>query len=212
MTTTPASIYLATIDAIVVQMKVEITDDIAAGIVPEAVATFSELHNFVDANTYALDHVATLAKSRDWIEFVNDASYQIDVWLRAHRPADVAAQQTGSSWHESTPIHLGEQADTLPPVTVADRAARVAAFQGLPTVYASTAAHGRRVALRTDESFRDPDGTVRVALIEEGKRGYVALSGFADLAAATAYADRRNAEFGLSAEEVLTVYASSLAR
>lgn len=210
MATAPTS-YLGAIDAIVTQVIAEITEDIADGTVPDTVSCYAELHNFVDANCYADDLIGELEKSRGWIEFINHVTDRVDVWLRAHRPADIDAQQTGSSWHESTPIHLGEHAETLPPVTVTDRGARAAGFQGLPSVYASTAAHGRRMALRTDESFRDTDGTYRVASIEEGKPGYVALPGFADLATATAYADRHNAELGLSVEDVLTVYASSLA-
>ncbi|MFF5037546.1 hypothetical protein [Nocardia salmonicida] len=139
MTTTPASTYRDAIDTIVAQVKAEIGVDIALRVVPETIGCYAELHDYVDANNYADTIVARLELTRPWSEFINDVTDQVDVWLRAGRPADVTACQTGSSWHESTPIHCGEHAETLPPATVAARAAAAADFADLPTVYADHA-------------------------------------------------------------------------
>lgn len=210
MTTTPASTYRDAIDTIVAQVKAEIGVDIALRVVPETIGCYAELHDYVDANNYADTIVTRLELTRPWSEFINDVTDQVDVWLRAGRPADITACQTGSSWHESTPIHCGEHAETLPPATVTARAAAASHFPALPTVYADCSARERRIALRTDESFRDNDGTYRVALVEEGKRGYIAVPGFADLATAVEFAASHNRYLGLTDDDVLDIYVSSL--
>ncbi|WP_216917177.1 hypothetical protein [Nocardia noduli] len=130
--TTP---YLEAIAAITAMMIREILEDIAGGIVPETVRTYSELHDWVDANTYAAELVTEFEKTHDWLDFINDATDRVDVWLRAGRPGYLD-QHTASSWHESTLIYLGEHADTLPNHTKVDRLAAAAAVWTEPNVYA----------------------------------------------------------------------------
>ena len=89
MTTTPASTYRDAIDTIVAQVKAEIGVDIALRVVPETIGCYAELHDYVDANNYADTIVARLELTRPWSEFINDVTDQVDVWLRAGRPADI---------------------------------------------------------------------------------------------------------------------------
>ena len=60
-------------------IKAQILDDIADGTVPVTVATFSELHDFVDANSYGdllgLDNAEA-----------NSVMDEVDAWLRGGRP------------------------------------------------------------------------------------------------------------------------------
>lgn len=78
------------IDTAVEEAKREILEDIGTAtnskgdVMPETISTFSELHDYVDANTYA-----GLCEARrehwtlgDVIEFQN----RVDAWLRAGRP------------------------------------------------------------------------------------------------------------------------------
>lgn len=70
---------------LVVRIQREITEDVADGIVPAAVSSFTELHDYLDANTYGglcddNAHVLT-----DTVAIVQD---EVDRWLAAqgHRP------------------------------------------------------------------------------------------------------------------------------
>jgi hypothetical protein len=64
----------------------EIRDHVDAGTVPNDVATFSDLHGFLDAN-----EIAGLCESEpinwcadtDWVEIGNEVQYALDDWIRA---------------------------------------------------------------------------------------------------------------------------------
>ena len=67
--------------------KLEILSDIDAGIVPATVRTFSELHDYVDANEYAglCDENFMDAASQEGADIANEVQGQIDEWLRNGR-------------------------------------------------------------------------------------------------------------------------------
>ncbi|GGK69067.1 hypothetical protein [Nocardia camponoti] len=132
---TPDATYLAAIAAITAQITAEITADIDNARIPSDVGCFADLHTYTDANIYADDLVTDLERTHAWVEFIVDVQDRVDVWLRAGRPDDITRQQTGSSWHESTPIYLGEHHETVPPAMAAARAARAATFRRSPTAY-----------------------------------------------------------------------------
>jgi len=81
---------------VIERMKAEIQADIVAGIVPATVSSFSELHDYVDANCYGGfcddDYLSSLwgfygAMSDDGCpaevyEFINAAQLAIDAWLQ----------------------------------------------------------------------------------------------------------------------------------
>lgn len=81
MTTTPD------ITTAVDRAKREITDDIAAGRVPADVGSFSELHDYVDANEYGgltewdLDDLAT----EQGLAFADRVQTEVDAWIRGGR-------------------------------------------------------------------------------------------------------------------------------
>lgn len=78
----------------------EINADIATGTVPETVATFAELHDYVDANEYggltemntyemgsSGPHIITEdASGQHWADFGNDLQGALDRWIKAGRP------------------------------------------------------------------------------------------------------------------------------
>ncbi len=140
---TPDATYLAAIAAITARTIAEITADIDSGRVPADIGCFSDLHVYTDANVYADDLIADLERTHSWVDFIVDVQDRVDVWLRAGRPADITRQQTGSSWHESTPIYLGEHHETVPPAVAAARAARAATFHRSPTAYSFGASADR---------------------------------------------------------------------
>ncbi|MEU7631738.1 hypothetical protein AB0C34_17370 [Nocardia sp. NPDC049220] len=119
-------------------MMGQICEDITAGIVPATVGTFEELHDHLDANMYADEFVRMIEQSgRAWADFINGATDIVDVWLRAGRPADIAMQHAATSWHEPTPIYLGELADTLPVRVQRTRAQLCELMACLPTLRTS---------------------------------------------------------------------------
>jgi hypothetical protein len=61
--------------------KREVLADVASGVVPATVQTFSELHDYVDANGYggAFDDDAPGADSEIW----NALQDTIDAWIRS---------------------------------------------------------------------------------------------------------------------------------
>ena len=69
------------------RMKQEILADIAAGRVPTTVASFSELHNYVDANEYGGACEGDFDGSDEVVAFWNRLQNEVDAWLKAGRPA-----------------------------------------------------------------------------------------------------------------------------
>lgn len=83
---------------VIARVKVEIEQDIAAGVVPAEVRSFAELHDHVDANQYG---GAAAWPSEEWstdrfCAFWNRVQNAVDVWLKAGRPA----AQPRSHWTE----------------------------------------------------------------------------------------------------------------
>lgn len=90
----------------VARMKSEILADIASGTVPETVSSFSELHDYVDANCYGGfcedDYIAKawgvsgFPSDDDFpenlmdtvVDFENDAQNAVHAWLANGRPND----------------------------------------------------------------------------------------------------------------------------
>jgi len=75
-------------DTAVARGKEEISDDVAAGIVPASVASFSELHDYVDANEYGglCDPDAFGGVETYGIEFAAAVQDALDAWIKAGRP------------------------------------------------------------------------------------------------------------------------------
>jgi hypothetical protein len=79
------------------RMKTEILDDVQKGIVPVTVASFSELHDYVDANVYGgteslLDELDSVAPDTDeghssamncFCKLANAAMDIVDVWIKS---------------------------------------------------------------------------------------------------------------------------------
>jgi hypothetical protein len=63
--------------AMVENMKSEIRADMKDGTVPATVRSFSELHDYVDANEYGVDFDAPLD-----IEAINAAQTAVDKWIQ----------------------------------------------------------------------------------------------------------------------------------
>lgn len=88
-------------------MKAEILRDIAIGRVPKTVASFSELHDYVDANYYGGfcddKYVGEMWKAfgctdddgcpEEWYDFVNAAQNAINLWLRDNGAQQLNIQQ-----------------------------------------------------------------------------------------------------------------------
>jgi len=75
------------IAAVVAAAKAEILADIANGTVPETVSSFSELHDYTDANMYADELICNrLMEGDEYLTFNNAVTDEVDVWLRAGRP------------------------------------------------------------------------------------------------------------------------------
>jgi hypothetical protein len=84
------------IDAVVFAMQVEIRSYIAVGIIPVTVSSFSELHDYIDANMLAEEWYdgPTDDESEDEAEarmsanvaIFNPASNRVSAWLAAGRP------------------------------------------------------------------------------------------------------------------------------
>lgn len=67
--------------------KREILDDIAKGVVPSDVASFSELHDYVDANEYGglCEEGATDGPVEEFIALGRIVQDEVDAWLKAGR-------------------------------------------------------------------------------------------------------------------------------
>jgi hypothetical protein len=79
---------MSELDKAVARGKEEISDDIAAGIVPAGVASFAELHDYVDANEYGglCDPEAYGDSERYGVEFAAAVQDALDAWVKAGRP------------------------------------------------------------------------------------------------------------------------------
>lgn len=87
------------VQPVVAAMKAEILDLIKDGTVPETVSSFSELHDYIDANMLAedlfpsdvdfYDDDATEAHFARVIEVLNPAQDEVNVWLHRGRPAEL---------------------------------------------------------------------------------------------------------------------------
>jgi hypothetical protein len=73
--------------SVILEAKAMINADIASGQVPETVGSFTELHDYVDANEYAQDDA--LDPDGGYAEW-NYISDVLDRWLRVGRPDDAA--------------------------------------------------------------------------------------------------------------------------
>lgn len=83
-------------DAIVAEMKSEIESDIETGVIAGPVNSFSDLHDFVDANEYGgfcddaknqrlFEHFGVKNDEeypQPYIEFINDCQNAIDAWIK----------------------------------------------------------------------------------------------------------------------------------
>ena len=80
--------------AIVSAMKAEILSDIDAGTVPASVTSFSELHDYVDANMYADELLSAREESGEpYLDFINAVTDEVDAWLQAGRPSAAPPRQ-----------------------------------------------------------------------------------------------------------------------
>lgn len=75
-------------EATVARVKAEVLADIEAGIVPADVGSFSQLHDFVDANCYggAEDYPGEEFCTDAFCNFWNRVQNAVDAWLKAGRP------------------------------------------------------------------------------------------------------------------------------
>lgn len=83
--------------SVIASMKLGIINDINAGIIPPTVKSFSDLHNYVDANEYGGFCIDTFAEELielfggrgddeglpdDYVAFMNEAQNIIDAWIK----------------------------------------------------------------------------------------------------------------------------------
>jgi hypothetical protein len=82
--------------AAIERTKAEITDDMAFGIVSTEVRSFSELHDFVDANTYGgicdADGTWDDVGTDQGLEAINDVQDAVDQWLKDGGPDAVVLE------------------------------------------------------------------------------------------------------------------------
>ena len=72
-------------DIAVAKVKLAIAKDIELGIVPAPASSFSELHNYVDANTYLLEALPGLHVHGPWFGKANAVIAEISEWLKGGR-------------------------------------------------------------------------------------------------------------------------------
>ena len=79
---------------IVQEMKREIHEDITTGLIPPTVGSFSELHDYIDANElggFCIEAIADLYYVPEGLgidcTMINECQNAIDVWLKAGMPA-----------------------------------------------------------------------------------------------------------------------------
>jgi len=86
-----------TIEATIETMKAEINAAISEGVLPATVSSFSELHDYCDANLLAEDIFPAFPETDDdaiieawgdsYNEVMNPAQTAVSDWLKAGRPA-----------------------------------------------------------------------------------------------------------------------------
>lgn len=69
-------------DIILNQAKKEILSDIKEGIVPDTVTSFSDLHDFVDANYYGGFCAENYEASKDF-DFEDEIQTKLDEWIKS---------------------------------------------------------------------------------------------------------------------------------
>jgi hypothetical protein len=72
--------------AVVAAGKREILEDMHRGIVPCNVSSFSELHDYVDANGYGAAFEEPFDDSEEACAFWNAVQNTLDAWIKAGRP------------------------------------------------------------------------------------------------------------------------------
>jgi hypothetical protein len=75
---------MQTIQETIERAKAEVTRDIDRGTVPDTVASFSELHDYVDANGYGGAFEQDF--DNEQTDFWNAVQDGVDAWLKAGRP------------------------------------------------------------------------------------------------------------------------------
>lgn len=83
-----------TVTQAAIRAKTEILADIEAGTVPATVASFSELHDYVDANGYGgafedavicADDDSNIVDVQANVDFWNEVQNAVDAWIKAGR-------------------------------------------------------------------------------------------------------------------------------
>jgi len=69
-------------DVIFVQAKKEILHDIEIGVIPKSIKSFSDLHDFVDANYYGGFCDENYKASKDF-EFEDKIQTKLDEWIKS---------------------------------------------------------------------------------------------------------------------------------
>lgn len=63
--------------------KAMIIDDINAGLVPDDIASFHEIHDYVDGNEYFIEALGTDIGFDELIEIANEVQAELDKWIKA---------------------------------------------------------------------------------------------------------------------------------
>ncbi|MEV0297140.1 hypothetical protein [Nocardia sp. NPDC050710] len=73
---------------IVAEICREILQDIADGVIPADVSSFSDLHDHIDASQYADQHISAREdlSGQTFVEFIVDVQDVVTAWLQAGRP------------------------------------------------------------------------------------------------------------------------------
>lgn len=72
-----------TVEAVVAAMKANIVVDMEEGIVPATVTSYSQLHDYVDANMYGYEVWEDTLDGDALIALLNAAQTEVDAWLKA---------------------------------------------------------------------------------------------------------------------------------
>ena len=72
--------------AVVESLKKDILEDIASGRVPATVSSFSELHDYVDANEYGGFCEDAFQYDASDVDLVNVCQNIVDAWIKNRRP------------------------------------------------------------------------------------------------------------------------------
>jgi len=88
--------------------KEEISEDIAKGVVPSTVKSFSELHDYVDANEYGGAFEVEWDDSDKFCTFWNKVQDACDQWLKAERPSNQPRLKVGETVKYAKPVDASE--------------------------------------------------------------------------------------------------------